>query len=310
VNASLASSRTARYELSGYNFGKHHDMGSFQPELQSLDQAKRMLDAFASVGATHFDVTFLDIDGAKRGFRLRQSTWQVKHSLPKLLPGLRERQNSLVVRPHSETSTIIQLDDLKADTLAPLRDVSFLTLQTSPGNYQAWVAVSGLDSPKDFARRLRNGAHADLTASGATRVAGTLNFKRKYERDFPAVAIVQESRGRIVTPRQLEALGLVAAEDAAPAAPFRVSRARAAFPDYQRCLQGAPLNHGQTGPDMSRADFFWSLLAAQRGWDTESIAARLMEVSPKAKENGEEYARITAENATQAVSRQPAGRAR
>jgi hypothetical protein len=28
-----------------------------------------MLDGFTSVGATHFDVTFLDIDGQKRGFR-------------------------------------------------------------------------------------------------------------------------------------------------------------------------------------------------------------------------------------------------
>jgi hypothetical protein len=37
--------------------------------MQSLDDAYRMLDVFTSVGATHFDVTFLDIDGGKRGFR-------------------------------------------------------------------------------------------------------------------------------------------------------------------------------------------------------------------------------------------------
>jgi hypothetical protein len=279
-------------------------MGPFQPELQSLDQAVRMLDAFASVGATHFDVTFLDIDGAKRGFRPRHTLRQVKHSLPILLPGLSERQNSLVVRPHSQTTTLIQLDDLDAESLERLKDSAFLTLQTSPGNHQAWVAVSGLDSPKDFARRLRKGAHADLTASGATRVAGTLNFKRKYAPEFPMVAIEEAHPGRIVTPSQLLDLGLLASEPAAPAAPFRVSRARAAFPDYQRCLQGAPLNHGQTGPDMSRADFFWSMMAAQRGWDTESIAARLMEVSSKAQENGEEYARITAQNAVETASRE------
>ncbi|SRR6266571_5060095 len=279
-------------------------MGSFKPELQSLDQAFRMLDAFASVGATHFDVTFLDIDGAKRGFRPRQTLRQVKHSLPLIFPGLNDRQNSLVVRPHSQTTTLIQLDDLGSEALERLQDSAFLSLQTSPGNHQAWVAVSGPDSPKDFARRLRKGAHADLTASGATRVAGTRNFKRKYEPDFPIVAIGQENRGRIVTSQQLEALGLVAAEDAARAAPLRVSRARANWPDYQRCLQGAPLNHGQTGPDISRADFFWSMMAAQRGWDTESIAARLMEVSSKAQENGEEYARITAQNAVETASRE------
>jgi hypothetical protein len=279
-------------------------MALVAPELQSLDQAERMLDAFASVGASHFDVTFLDIDGAKRGFRRLQSTRQMKHSLPKLFPGLRERHNSLVVRPHSETSAIIQLDDLKTDALAPVRDVSFLTLQTSPGNYQAWVAVSGLEDSKDFARRLRKGAQADISASGATRVAGTVNYKRKYEPEFPTVMIEEAHPGRIVMPSQLQQLGLVAPEPAAPAAPFRVSSFPSDYwPDYERAVGGAPRNHGDTGPDISRADFFWSLIAAQRGWDAGAIAHRLMQMSPKAKENGEEYARITALNAVEAASR-------
>jgi hypothetical protein len=278
-------------------------MASITPELHALDQAHLMLDAFSSVGATHFDVTFLDIEGKKRGFRPMQSARQVKHSLPRLFPGLKERQNSLVVRPHSGASAIIQLDDLKADTLAPVRDVSFLTLQTSPGNYQAWVAVSGLTDPKEFARRLRKGTQGDISASGATRVAGTLNYKRKYEPNFPLISIEDAHPGRIVTPEQLRTRGLVAPESAAPAAPFRVSRASAPFPDYARIVQGAPLNHGQTGPDISRADFFWSLVAAQRGWDAGAIAYRLMQMSPKAKENGEEYARVTAENAVEAASR-------
>ena len=276
-------------------------------QLQSLDQANRMIDAFASVGATHFDVTFLDIEGNKRGFRPEQSVYQVKHSLPKLLPGLTERRNSLVVRPRSGNSAIIQLDDLKADTLVPLREVAFLTLQTSPGNYQAWVAVSGISDPKDFARRLRKGAQADISASGATRVAGTLNYKRKYEPDFPMVAIEEAHPGRIVTPAQLQQLGLLAPESpAAPAAPFRVYRRRSGrqWPDYQHTLAGAPPNHGNTGPDVSRADFFWSKVAAQRGFGIDAIAERLMQVSSKAQENGELYARLTATNATAAAFRE------
>jgi hypothetical protein len=263
-----------------------------------------MLDTFASVGATHFDVTFLDIDGKKRGFRASQSTRQVKNSLPLLFPGLKERQNSLVIRPHGKAATLIQLDDLSSENLERISSSAFLTLQTSPGNHQAWVAVTGADDPKDFARRLRKGAHADLTASGATRVAGTTNYKRKYEPDFPTVAIVEAYPGRIVTAQQLDALGLIASKPAASATPFRVStRQREHWPDYDRCVQGAPLNQAQTGPDISRADFFWSMLAAQRGWDTDAIAARLMQLSAKARENGEEYARVTAENATATVSR-------
>jgi hypothetical protein len=63
---------------------------------------------------------------------------------------------------------------------------------------------------KDFARRLRKGTRADLTASGATRVAGTENYKRKYEPQFPTVAIRDTPPGRVMTLSQLESFGLVA----------------------------------------------------------------------------------------------------
>lgn len=86
----------------------------------------------------------------------------------------------------------VQLDDLDAAGLGRVGEAAFLTLGTSPGNHQAWVAVSGFTTPeeaKDFSRRLRKGAWADHSASGATRVAGTVNYKRKYEPDFPTVRI-------------------------------------------------------------------------------------------------------------------------
>ena len=66
------------------------------------EEAFRMLDAFASVGATHFDLTHLDIDGEKRGFRRHQSIAQLKSSLPKLFPGATERRNNIIIRPEFE----------------------------------------------------------------------------------------------------------------------------------------------------------------------------------------------------------------
>jgi hypothetical protein len=271
--------------------------------MQNQDEAYRMLDTFASVGAHYFDVTFLDIDGAKRGFRKEQSVMQVRNSLPKLLPGLTERRNSIVVRPHADDVTLVQLDDLDAAALERVQGVAFLTLATSPGNHQAWVAISGLGDGKDFARRLRKGTGADISASGASRVAGSVNYKAKYAPEFPTVAIVDAHPGRIVTPEQLEQLGLLAPPEPVRATPIRVSSLRS-WPDYQRCVQGAPRNHAGSAPDISRADFFWCLLAAQRNWTVEEIAARLMEESSKARENGEQYARLTAENATAATTRQ------
>jgi hypothetical protein len=101
----------------------------------------------------------------------------------------------------------VQLDDLDASGLSRVGEAAFLMLETSPGNHQAWVAVSGLQTPeetKDFSRRLRKGIGADHSASGATRVAGTTNYKRKYDPDFPMVRISATAPGRIVSKERLE----------------------------------------------------------------------------------------------------------
>lgn len=282
---------------------------------QQITEALKMLDTFASVGATHFDLTHTNIDGEKRGFRPSQSLAQIKNSMPKLFPGAAERQNNIIVRPTSDKVHFVQLDDLDAEGLKRVGEAAFLTLQTSPGNHQAWVAVSGLPTPqeaKDFARRLRKGTGADATASGATRVAGTTNYKRKYEPQFPTVAIRDTFPGRIMTPGQLESLNLVAEPEPVaipPSAPGRVSRRSEAairarkWPDYDRCLQSAPPNHGNTGPDTSRADFTWCMTALDWGFDIPETSAKLMEVSTKARENGPRYAELTAQNAAAAVER-------
>ena len=232
--------------------------------MTNLDEAFRMLDTFASVGATHFDLTHLNIDGEKRGFRPQQTLPQLKNSLPRLFPGATERQNNIIVRPHSDTAQLIQLDDLKTDALARLHDVAFLTLQTSPGNHQAWVAVSGLnagDETKEFARRLRKGAGADPSASGATRVAGTVNHKRKYEPDFPTVRIVDATPGCIVSPAELEQRGILAPVEPPAVIPLKTHRrttkteSERTWPDYERCVSGAPTSKEGPGPDPQYCGF-------------------------------------------------------
>ena len=284
--------------------------------MTDLAEAFRMLDTFASVGATQFDLTHINIEGEKRGFRPQQTISQLKNSLPRLFPGATARQNNIIVRPHSDTAQLIQLDDLKSDGLDRVRDVAFLTLQTSPGNHQAWVAVSGLKSgeeTKEFARRLRKGAGADPSASGATRIAGTTNYKRKYEPDFPEVRIVDATPGRIVSQAELDSRGILAPPEPAAVIPLKTSRRQTRsggerlWPDYQRCLAGAPLSKEGGSPDRSIADFFWCKLAVQRGWSIEETTNKLLEVSAKAQERArlhdEGYALITAQNAAAAAER-------
>jgi hypothetical protein len=146
-------------------------------------QAQEMLAAFASAGAESFDMTFTDAAGHKVAFRGDLSIEQLRPELDSLLRDATEQQQNVIVRPRSTTATLIQLDDLDEEGVHRLRPVSFLVLRTSPGNYQAWVAVP--DADPGFARRLRKGAGADPAASGATRISGSLNFKEKYAPTSP-----------------------------------------------------------------------------------------------------------------------------
>ena len=102
----------------------------------------------------------------------------------------------------------------------------FLIIETSPGNHQAWLALPG-EHDREFARRVRRGVGADFTASGATKIAGSLNFKDKYAPDFPRVTIREAQPGRMTSPAELERMGLVAPlENFAPLSPARPLFAR------------------------------------------------------------------------------------
>ena len=139
-----------------------------------------------------------------------------------------------------------------------------------PEIFRHGLRLPGSDD-KDFARRLRKGAGADPTASGATRVAGSLNFKDKYAPAFPRVTIHAAQPGRITTrsrarsARSGRAAGNCASHTPSPARATRPGRSRK-WPSYERCLDGAPLNSEETGPDTSRADFVWCMTAITWGW--------------------------------------------
>lgn len=159
--------------------GTHH-MG---PELE---QALAMIDAFTSIGARGFDVTILDINGDEvPGLQRPRSTLiEVKRMIGRTLQEAERNQHSVIIRPRSTGPKLIQLDDLNAEKAAHIAPYAFIQIETSPGNFQSWVAVS--DIPKDqeeareFARRLKRGAGADRSATAAVRIAGSRNFKTKY----------------------------------------------------------------------------------------------------------------------------------
>jgi len=166
---------------------------------RGVEQAWRMLDLFASLGVHAFDLTHTDIDGQKRGFRRAVGFEALHCGVPHLLDSAIQRQRNLIVRPQCALVELVQLDDLSGTMLERLKAAAFLILATSVGNHQAWVALP--ECGAEFARRVRQGSGADPSASGATRVAGSLNFKRQYAPDFPTVRLLEGTPQRTVTHR-------------------------------------------------------------------------------------------------------------
>ena len=134
--------------------------------------ALRMLDLFASVGVQFFDITHTNIDEQKRGFRRKRSLEETRTSMPYLVDSASRRQNNVIVRPYRPPAALlVQLDDLNAASIERLRPAAFLILNTSPGNFQAWVAVTNDTgaTDADFARRRHGQFQAQVRAGFSAR---------------------------------------------------------------------------------------------------------------------------------------------
>ena len=266
-------------------------------------EARRMLETFASVGATDFNVTWTNLQDQPRRSHKGMSFREIMRAVPVFLDAATADQLNVIVRPLSRKAWFIQLDDLKAEQLQRLAPRIFLALETSPGNHQAWAALEG-QHDKEFARRVRRGAGTDKRATGATRIAGSLNFKTKYAPDFPRVAIHTAQPGQRVTAAELEKLGLVAPPQVfAPSPPAPSSgRPSTKWPSYQIALDGA-LKKADGTPDRSNADLRFCMTAIGRfRFGERETAAQLMKVSAKAQQRGQGYADAVADAAARFVA--------
>ena len=255
-----------------------------------------MLSLFASVGATHFDVTLKDERIDKTSFDRGRTANGLKTSLPSLLSHSELEQIDIIIRPLSKTP-LIQLDDLTPAVVERVKRFSFAVIETSRGNFQVWLAVVG--ATEDTARRLKRSTGADASASGAVRLCGTKNRKLEHAPDFPTVRLIESQAGRITTLAELQAAGMLKEREEPRSTAPRTHRRfkRRTWPDYARCLRDAPARSRDEEKDISRADWQFALLAADRGFTAEEITAELMRLSDKAKREGRKYAMRTAQRA-------------
>jgi hypothetical protein len=296
-------------------------------------EAQRMLDIFASVSdplTLAFTVTWTNAAGEFEECQKGVALADLRRPLPAILDTAIRQQRNVIVRPYGPGVIFIQLDDLKAPPqqddlktkrLAAVASVAHLMLETSPGNHQAWLAMPddpAMQAPEkeDFIRRVKRGTGADPSASGATRIAGSINFKGKYAPNYPRVMIHAAQPGRTVTAAELERLELVAEPEESDAPPARKppalwrrsDPANLEWPDYATCLERALKSQSRPGqPRESNADWRWCLIAATKGWPVDQIATQLMRESPKAR-GRQAYALQTANRAAAAAARNAAPR--
>jgi hypothetical protein len=297
--------------------------------------ALHMLDTFASCGARSFTITKTELEwpGHKKAkWGKTYSEEELRQKLPSMVrtAGIRRPMilpdgkrllagENLIIRPIGAGTAFIQLDDLAPGQLDRVREAACIIHATSPGNYQAWIAVSGVpegtEQFKEFTRRVRQAVGGnDKSASHATRVAGTENFKLKYAPGFPMVTIHETHPGRVMTPQQLEAMGLLSP---APA-PVKATELKftgrlqsrspteGQWPSYEESLSRAGSNHDGTGPDRSTADFWWCYFALKNKFSKEETEAKLLEVSERARERvsnrDKGYPRVTVKNAAERLA--------
>ena len=74
----------------------------------------------------------------------------MRRMIERVLQDAEHNQHNVIIHPHLPTATLIQLDDFMAEKVARVEPFAFLTVCTSTGNYQAWLAVS--DGPNESQR--------------------------------------------------------------------------------------------------------------------------------------------------------------
>jgi RepB DNA-primase from phage plasmid len=155
---------------------------------ERIAEALAMVEAFESVGVTLFGVTLTDRDQEPVKYKADRSSVRLREALAAgYLFVCEARQQNLIVRPKPNGARLVQLDDVSRERAEALASLALFTLETSPGNFQLWMAVA--DISDDQARDLKCALGVDKNASRAARLAGSANVKMKYAPNYPVVRL-------------------------------------------------------------------------------------------------------------------------
>ena len=278
-------------------------------KLDSRVVATRVaMDQLQALGAERFDI------GVKRtdGTMIVREGWGVKQVLKSLLWLRRENLNRghIYVRPAGAHGLSL-VDDLKAGAIARMKAEGFepaAVVETSPGNFQAWLKHAQVLDPATSTRAAKLLAarfggdlgSADWRHFG--RLAGFTNPKpeRQLESGLQPFARLVEASGRVYSQ-----------------APAFIAEVRAAMAEMATMEVGEGDGAGQGAPeppplrpladfhrdpryggDLHRADLAWARHAAGMGLSAAEIRATLLQARDLSKKGNlkrqREYAERTA----------------
>ena len=239
------------------------------------------------------------------------------------LKRMNAKGNDVYIRPAGEHGLVL-VDDLTADKLSRMAKDGFpsaATIETSPGNYQAWVKLSdkplSAEARRIAAKGLAKHYGGDMNSADSKhygRLAGFTNQKPKHTRDGrQPYVLAHDCPGKAATaaPAYLERIeqGLDKAE-AQKERQKRLEALQTAKPgyggydpikEYQRQAQRLMAKYGD-GADLSRMDWMIAQDMAKGGrFTVQDIEKGIRECSPNVESrkagHTEDYARRTAEKA-------------
>ena len=284
-----------------------------------------------SLEAIQRQVTALDVPRFEVGIReaktgqMMNREWsraEVEQSAA-WLKRMNAKGNDVYIRPAGEHGLVL-VDDLTADKLSRMAKDGFpsaATIETSPGNYQAWVKLSdkplSAEARRIAAQGLAKHYGGDMNSADSKhygRLAGFTNQKPQHTRDGrQPYVLAHDCPGKAATaaPAYLERIeqGLDKAE-AQKERQRRLEAIQTAKPgygshdpirEYQRQAQRLMAKYGD-GADLSRMDWMIAQDMAKGGrFTVQDIEKGIRECSPNVESrkagHTEDYARRTAEKA-------------
>jgi hypothetical protein len=284
------------------------------------DQAAATVEAFESVGVSRFKVVFLNVKPVSGQSDCVGSedtdAARLRGNVARYIKRSEKQSESVCLRP--QDGALIQVDDCNAETLALLQPFAFAVIETSPGSFQPFIALSPdtakekrKESRERLLRRLK-GSGANGGAYNSVRMPGALNVKEKHKAafgEYPRVRLVSVAHGRIVTPEELDSAGLLAPVEEKPKPLASVTHIRSSnlpdhFPDFNEHLQRKWLD-SENRPDRSSAEIAWCCAALRAGFPSYMVEDELCRLSLKVKGRNDNYIQKTVRAAEQFLSTHP-----